>query len=195
MYKLPALLVLSSLALTGCLEQESSTDTQQNGVLQQNSTDNPFAPLTSEPQEVPNDPPFLPETTETAETTEIPETQPPFIPPTTGGLDTSALFNGVSEAQTDSLWVCIDSSVGFADELALFAFYSDGSGIAGDDVDLFPINWQSSGAYLEIFSEGTYLAQFDNVSINRPAGTLDMTYISAFGDTGTLACGLSEDEG
>lgn len=205
MYKLTSLIALSTLALTGCLEQDPTATTVAMPPQQVSPLVSPFTPVSNPPAGQPNDAPVAQPPVSQPPVAQLPVAVPPVVQPPiaqspvsgpdSGNVNINAIVNGPSERLASSVWTCTESAPGSVDgEVSLFVFFGDGNGYVGDEEESLPITWISTGAYIEIYANDQYLAQFDNVAVNASAGTLAFTYISFDGESGSLRCTLGDTD-
>ncbi|MFK7996279.1 MAG: hypothetical protein AB8B87_19225 [Granulosicoccus sp.] len=196
MKKITSLIVLSTLFVAGCSEDDAinSNPTQNDPVLQ-TPTVNPFEPVsTPVAPNVPvvaNDAPVTNPPVQQPPVTQqpnVPAMTPPVSTPVTVNPNSNGIVNGSSEATASSIWVCDDIGVGAEGDVLVMAFFGDGNGLLSDGSDTFLTTWTSSGPYVELTINGQYFARFDNIAIGASSATLTMTYVLTDGSSGALDC-------
>lgn len=202
MKNLTTLFALSALALTACSEGGTNQNTAQDTPQQQDPVENPFvttatdtdqpsedSPVSNPPITEPevDQPPVIQPPVSAPEIDESPQIQPE---PPTENLNSGDFLNGSSADSASSIWVCNDSGLASAEEVSILAFFGDGDGIVGDAETFELISWTTNGAYIELYFEGQYIGQLDNVSASVSAGTLDASYVLVNGASGVLDCQL-----
>lgn len=215
MKKLTTLFALSALALTACTESgtgQSSTATVMP--QQQGESENPFdvtetdtdrpsedIPITDPPVIVAEDdqPPIIDPPVIDPPVIDPPIVEPPEILSDPPSGQSGELLNGNDLDSANSIWICSDTGADSADEVVVLAFFGDGSGIIGDGETFEVISWITNGPYIELYFNGQFLGQLDNVSVSVSADTFNASYVQPDGASGVLDCQLTElpdvDEG
>lgn len=203
MKKLTTLFALSALALTACTESGTGqSNTVQDMPQQQGAGENPFEVSDTDPdrpsEDTPiTDPPVIGAADDQPPIIDPPVIDPPIVEPPEILSDppsghSGELLNGNNLDSANSVWICSDTGAVSADEVVILAFFDDGSGIIGD-VDTFEVvSWATSGPYIELYFNGQFLGQLDNVSVSVSADTFNASYVQPDGTSGVLDCQLAE---
>lgn len=97
-----------------------------------------------------------------------------------------SLINGHSATSANDFWLCADSAD--REGSLTIEFYEDGNGTSLVGEQLRKISWIANGPYLDLYVQGNYFAQLDNVVLSDAGNSLAMNHVSVDGSMSILAC-------